>query len=143
MQTHTGNRMLAAVVHLAGPWLSFLPGLALWYGAWDRNEVLVKHGRAACRFQLAVLIGLVLMAPAYNGNLPGIFMAFNMPVINGWLQSVDHSPGRGLLEFVCTFGLFALWFSSIGFGLLNTLRAALGRMPWYPRWLAIPRGEAE
>lgn len=143
MQTNTGNRMLAAAVHLAGPWLSFLPGLALWYGAWNHNETLVQHGRAACRFQLAVLLGLMMMAPAYNGNLPGIFMALNMPVIMGWLHSVDHSPWRCALEFVCTFGLFAFWFSSIGFGLLNTIRASLGRSPWYPRWLAIPLGEAE
>lgn len=79
------SRWLAALTHLVGPALSFLPGLALWFHAMNRDPWLEAHGRLAARFQLGALIGYLVLTPLALFSGPGALDQLLLPLL--WITS--------------------------------------------------------
>ena len=132
-------RYLAVATHLLGPFMTFLPGLALWFWAWDRDDELARQGRSAFRFQLLLFLGYIFIATRVNVDAAGLFLTFRFVTLGQWLQSLTWRNGSGTFALAAgTLGFCFLYASSMFFSLFSALRVFQGRSAWYPNWLSFP-----
>ncbi len=118
------KKWIAAIIHILGPLLTFLPGLALWFWAWDGDLWLKAHGHSAARFQLTVLAGYVFIAMAFSSSEENL----QVHSVISQLQVDVHQ--HLLLPLIWLMaghlGFAAIWSASIFFSLRNAWRAIHG-----------------
>lgn len=134
------KKWIAALTHLLGPAMTFLPGLALWFWAWDRDPWLKAHGRSAAVFQLAVLLGYVFIAMAFSSpqENPHLY-AVPMQFVNDF----HHHLLMSLIQLIVGhLGFAAIWGAAIFFSLRSAWRAMRGLLPSHPLWMMRRNGEA-
>ena len=142
------QKILAAAAYLSTPVLSFLPGLALWCWAKDRDPWLQAHGRSAALVNFTIFVGYLVLAPfVHLGDLVAI--AAYVDAIPSGLPATPHRlpaavvAPHGILAAIlgphylagaacaaATASFLALWLGALVFNLLSTWRVANGLGPW-------------
>ena len=145
------QKILAAAAYLSTPVLSFLPGLALWCWAKDRDPWLQAHGRSAALVNFTIFAGYLVLVPfVHLGDLVAI-AAYVYAILSG-LSATPHRLPAGvgaphgilaavlgphyLAEAACvaaTTFFLALWLGALAFNLFSTWRVSNGLGPWSRR----------
>jgi uncharacterized Tic20 family protein len=107
--------------------LTFLPGLALWFSAWDNDQWLKAHGRSAAKFQMAILAGYIFIAVAVT-SADETFQVHGVI-----LQLTNDFHKHRLISLVWLMvghlGFILLVMASIFFSLRSAWRAIRGLAP--------------
>ncbi len=142
------QKILAAAAYLSTPVLSFLPGLALWCWAKDRDPWLQAHGRSAALVNFTIFVGYLVLAPfVHLGDLVAI-AGYVDAILSGLPATPHRLPAavvapHGILAAIlgphylvgaacaaATASFLALWLGALVFNLLSTWRVANGLGPW-------------
>ena len=132
-------RITAAMVHVLGPVMFFVPGLAVWFYAQDRCAWLFAHGRRAAGFQAFIFAGYMVVAPTIPLAGPHFFQWSSGAVMPSVPSIVWQHPLAAVLMYGGTLIFNSLRWASIVLSLASALMALLGRGCIYPTWPRILR----
>ena len=132
-------RFTAAMVHLLGPVMLFVPGLAVWFYAQDRCDWLAAHARRAAGFQAFIFAGYMVVAPTIPLAGPAFFRFRPGSIVPSVPHIVWQHPMAALLVYVGTVVFNGLQWASVVLSLASSLAAILGTHCTYPTWPRLTR----
>jgi uncharacterized Tic20 family protein len=127
-------RFTAVVVHLLGPVMFFVPGLAVWFYAQDRDAWLAAQGRRAAGFQAFIFAGYMVLVPTIPLAGPTFFRFRAGSMVPSLPHLVWQHPLAALLVYGGTLVFNGLRWASILWSLASAVAAMLGRGCVYPTW---------
>ena len=125
-------RFTAAMVHLLGPVMFFIPGLAVWFYAQDRCDWLATHARRAAGFQAFIFAGYMVLAPTIPLAGPKFFRFRSGSIVPAVPHLVWQHPMAALLVYGGTLVFNGLQWASVVLSVASALAAMLGTGCTYP-----------
>ncbi|MCL5945748.1 MAG: DUF4870 domain-containing protein [Planctomycetes bacterium] len=134
------KKWIAALTHLLGPVLTFLPGLALWFWAWDRDPWLKAHGRSAAGFQIGVLLSYVGIAIFFSPQQENL-QVHAVPM--QFMKDIHQHQLSLLIQLIVAHaGFMVIWAAAIIFSVRSAWLAIRGAPPPHPLWMTRKNGDA-